>query len=61
MTPSPFFYFSLDWYPTLELKVGARTDWANDWTLPPTRGPKILGLEEGNLKFKMLSFQSAMS
>ena len=32
---SPFL-FSLDWYPTLELKVGARTDWPNAWTLPPT-------------------------
>ena len=33
--PFSLFYFSLDWYPTLELKVGARTDWANAWTLPP--------------------------
>ena len=32
--PFSLFYFSLDWYPTLELKVGARTDWANAWTLP---------------------------
>ena len=27
--PFPIFYFSLGWYPSLELKVGARTDWVN--------------------------------
>ena len=33
--PFSLFYFSLDWYPTLELMVGPRTDWANAWTRPP--------------------------